>query len=65
VFSTNWRNRWGFPAPGVVARWQRAGAKALSTERHGEIVMRFPPGGPVPPVLRRQVACRAWLDCAH
>ncbi|NGX16724.1 DNA internalization-related competence protein ComEC/Rec2 [Wenzhouxiangella sp. XN24] len=65
VFSTNWRNRWGFPAATVVDRWQAAGAVPLSTERHGEIVMRFPPAGPSRPVLRRQAACRAWLDCAR
>lgn len=65
VFSTNWRNRWGFPSPVIAARWQAAGAVPLSTERHGEIVIRVPPAGPVAPVLRRQAACRAWLDCAH
>lgn len=64
VFSTNWRNRWGFPAEPVVQRWQRAGAIPLSTARHGEITFRFAPVGPVPPVVRRQADCRAWLDCA-
>jgi competence protein ComEC len=64
VFSTNWRNRWGFPAGAVVQRWQRAGALPLSTERHGEIVVRFDARGPRPPVLRRQAECRAWLECA-
>jgi competence protein ComEC len=63
VFSTNWRNRWGFPAPVVAERWQRAGAVPLSTERHGEIVIRFERGGPRAPILRRQSECRAWLDC--
>lgn len=64
VFSTNWRNRWGFPAEAVTARWQRAGALPLSTDRHGEIVLRFDREGPRPPVVARQRACRAWLDCA-
>jgi len=64
VFSTNWQNRWGFPAEEVVQRWQRFGAMPLSTERHGEIVLRFDPHGPRAPVIRRQSACRAWLDCA-
>ncbi|MFU8896354.1 MAG: DNA internalization-related competence protein ComEC/Rec2 [Gammaproteobacteria bacterium] len=64
VFSTNWRNRWGFPAEAVVARWRRAGALPLSTERHGEIVVRFDRTGPRPPVVRRHSECRAWLDCA-
>lgn len=63
VFSTNWKNRWGFPATAVLARWQSAGATLLSTERHGEIVLRFSPAGPAPPVLRRRQACRPWLDC--
>ena len=65
VFSTNWRNRWGFPAVPVVERWQRAGAQPLSTERHGEIIIRFDPTGPRPPVVRRHADCRAWLDCAY
>lgn len=63
VFSTNWKNRWGFPAPDVARRWQRAGAMPLSTERHGEIILRFDPRGPRVPELRRQLDCRAWLDC--
>lgn len=63
VFSTNWGNRWGFPAAPVVARWQHAGALPLSTERHGEIRARFGPHGPAPPILQRQADCRAWLDC--
>ena len=64
VFSTNWRNRWGFPAEPVVRRWQRAGAMPLSTERHGEVLLRFPPAGPREPVLGRSLRCRPWLDCA-
>jgi competence protein ComEC len=64
VFSTNWNNRWGFPADVIVDRWQRAGALPLSTAKHGEILLRFDPGGPAPPVLRRRQECRAWLDCA-
>jgi competence protein ComEC len=64
VFSTNWRNRWGFPAERVVERWQRAGAYPLSTDRHGEVTLRFDPRGPRQPVVRRQADCRAWLDCA-
>lgn len=65
VFSTNWRNRWGFPAADVVQRWRLAGAHVLSTVRHGEIVVRFAPHGPRPPELRRATECRAWLECAR
>jgi len=63
VFSTNWKNRWGFPAPAVAQRWQRAGAMPLSTERDGEVIASFDPRGPRMPRLRRQLDCRAWLDC--
>jgi competence protein ComEC len=63
VFSTNWNNRWGFPAEIIVERWQRAGAVPLSTARHGEIHFHFDAHGPSPPVLRRRQECRAWLDC--
>lgn len=65
VFSTNWRNRWGFPAEAVVDRWRRAGAMPLSTDRHGEILVRFEPHGPSPPRLRRATECRVWLECAR
>jgi competence protein ComEC len=64
VFSTNWRNRWGFPAEAVVERWRKAGAMPLSTERHGEIVLRFDRRGPGRAELRRGTECRAWLECA-
>jgi competence protein ComEC len=63
VFSTNWRNRWGFPADSVVRRWQHGGATPLSTDRHGEIVIRFEAAGPSGPELGRRRDCRAWLDC--
>ena len=63
VFSTNWRNRWGFPAPQVVHRWQRGGAMPLSTDRNGEIVLRFDPHGLRGPLLLREQKCRSWLDC--
>jgi competence protein ComEC len=63
VFSTGWRNRWGFPAEAVVARWRRAGALPFSTDRNGESAVQFMPHGPGPPQTRRQLECRAWLDC--
>jgi competence protein ComEC len=65
VFSTNWKNRWGFPAERVVRRWQAAGALPLSTDRHGEVVLRFPPAGPVEPLFGRARPCAPWLDCVR
>jgi competence protein ComEC len=32
VISVGLRNRWGFPAPEVVARWEAAGARVLRTD---------------------------------
>lgn len=63
VFSTNWKNRWGFPAERVVRRWQDAGAQPLSTERHGELVFNFAPAGPGELRRGRGPRCPPWLDC--
>jgi competence protein ComEC len=75
VFSTNWRNRWGFPAPVVAQRWQRAGASALvdgaaRRDRHPLRAARAACADPAPPGrmpavagLRRAVAAsRAALQ---
>jgi competence protein ComEC len=37
VFSVGRHNRFGFPAPEVVDRWQQAGAEVLRTDRDGAI----------------------------
>lgn len=37
VVSAGWRNRWGFPAPAVVARWRDAGACVLGTAAGGAL----------------------------
>lgn len=39
VISCGVANAFDFPAPEVVARWQRAGATVLSTDRHGSITI--------------------------
>jgi competence protein ComEC len=64
LVSTGWGNRWGFPAPDVVERWRRAGAIVLSSDRQGEITIRFTAHGPSLPVSGRDLECRAWLACA-
>jgi competence protein ComEC len=64
LVSTGWGNRWGFPAPDVVERWRKAGAIVLSTDRQGEISIRFTAHGPEPPVSGRYRECRVWLACA-
>jgi competence protein ComEC len=39
VISVGERNRWGFPAPSVVARWTGAGARLLRTDRDGAVIV--------------------------
>ncbi|HEY5635352.1 MAG TPA: DNA internalization-related competence protein ComEC/Rec2 [Burkholderiales bacterium] len=41
-------NRFGHPAPEVVARWMDAGARVLRTDRHGAVHLRF--GGTAPAI---------------
>jgi competence protein ComEC len=45
VISVGERNRWGFPAPSVVARWQEAGAEVRRTDRDGAVIVRVSAGG--------------------
>ena len=39
VISVGERNRWGFPNPGVTARWRGAGARVLRTDRDGGVTV--------------------------
>lgn len=41
VFSVGAGNRWGFPAPEVVARYRAVGAEVLRTDLDGAIVVRL------------------------
>ena len=40
IVSAAHANRWGFPRPDVVARWESVGAKVLNTARHGAVRIR-------------------------
>jgi competence protein ComEC len=42
LFGTGYRNRWGFPRPEVLARWQESGAVTYTTAASGaiEVVVR-------------------------
>lgn len=40
VVSAGYANRWGFPKPLVVARWQDAGAELLNTGASGAVTVR-------------------------
>ncbi|HEX9103511.1 MAG TPA: ComEC/Rec2 family competence protein, partial [Polyangia bacterium] len=39
VISVGERNRWGFPNPGVTARWRDAGARVWRTDRDGGVTV--------------------------
>ena len=39
VISVGERNRWGFPNPGVTARWRGAGARVWRTDRDGGVTV--------------------------
>ena len=63
LFAVGHRNRWGFPAPDVVARWRDSGAEAMETAAHGAIEFIVPPVGPIPePESWRLRNRRPWRD---
>jgi competence protein ComEC len=63
IVSAGYHNRWGFPKPDVVARWQDAGARVLTTARAGAVSRQYCAGEkPQPLRLQRVQARRYWLD---
>ena len=45
LFPTGYANRWGFPRPAVLSRWQAAGAVTHDTGNDGAITVRFDTAG--------------------
>jgi competence protein ComEC len=45
VISLGWHNRFHFPAPEVVARYEAAGARVLRTDRDGAVTVTIDPDG--------------------
>ena len=63
VYAVGHRNRWGFPLPRVVGRWEQAGARSLLTSRSGAITFELVPGQELAaPVEWRRIARRPWRD---
>ncbi len=60
LFAAGYRNRWGFPKPDVVDRWQDSGAQALSTQVSGAIEIDIAGDGVGPPREFRQAHPRYW-----
>jgi competence protein ComEC len=63
VFTVGHRNRWGFPAPRVTARWRAVGSKTLETSTTGAIEFVARPGRPLQPPARWRIDHhRFWQD---
>lgn len=61
--STGHANRWGFPKPDVVARWQRHGTEVMTTGERGAIEFELCDARAFPePVAHRDRSRRAWHD---
>ncbi|HEY6644908.1 DNA internalization-related competence protein ComEC/Rec2 [Povalibacter sp.] len=60
LFAVGYRNRWGFPKPDVVERWQGSGARVFSTPRSGAIEIDVAADGVRPPREFRQEHPRYW-----
>jgi competence protein ComEC len=62
LFPTGYRNRFGFPKPAVVERWQRVGAHPLNTAETGAIQFWIAAEQTaLVPVLYREDNPRTWL----
>ncbi|MCU7846034.1 MAG: DNA internalization-related competence protein ComEC/Rec2 [Candidatus Thiodiazotropha sp. (ex Monitilora ramsayi)] len=63
LFSSGYKNRYGFPRPEVVERWLSIGADTLSSARHGAVNFRLKKESrTTAPQLFRQKNARYWND---
>ncbi|HEY3486743.1 MAG TPA: hypothetical protein VGL10_01645, partial [Gammaproteobacteria bacterium] len=61
IATADYRNRYGFPKPDVIARWREEGAAVLVTGYAGAVDFKVEHDrGIVPPVLWRQAGRRYW-----
>jgi competence protein ComEC len=60
LVATGYGNRWGFPRPEIVERWQRAGASVLTTAEGGAISVQIAPDTGVGPARPWRVERRRW-----
>ena len=56
IYTTGYRNRFNFPRPEVVARYNEIGAQSLDTARHGAIELHFDP---------QQFTAQSWRERAR
>lgn len=62
IFSTGYRNRWGFPHEDVLARYRAAGSQVHNTASAGAILVKLLPNGKTSVTGWREEAGRYWLD---
>jgi len=61
LFSTGYRNRYGFPRPSVAERWRRSGARLVDTAESGAVSFRLPSDARAPQiVLQRERTRHYW-----
>ena len=61
LFSTGYRNRFGFPHPSVVERWRQSGSNLLNTAETGAVQFQLDTDSPVSePLLYRKNHPRLW-----
>lgn len=61
VVPAGYRNRWGFPKPDIVERWQAVGAQVVTTGQVGAVSQRYCKGVVTGPLrLQREQRRRYW-----
>ncbi len=61
LFSTGYRNRFGYPRPETVARYQATGAMLLDASAEGAaLTFRLEPGGTLEPERYRRAFRHYW-----
>jgi competence protein ComEC len=64
VIPVGHRNRYGHPAPEVLARYRQAGLSVWRTDRHGALDVAFAADGPRIRSARRDMR-RYWRDAGY
>jgi competence protein ComEC len=63
LFSTGYRNRYGFPRQPVVERWRQSGARLINSAEAGAVSFRLRNDGASPsPVCQREQDRRYWSE---
>jgi competence protein ComEC len=63
IFSTGYRNQYGFPRTEVVDRWRARGAQTLDSAQDGAVQLRLPKGetsSSLEPLRYRRLKARYW-----